>query len=329
MRPQAYLAFETGGTKLIAAVAGADGRLIETAMIERVHHHTAQDSLPRLLDLGQTLIDKFRAQDYEFLAVGFGYGGQFDRAAQRPMQCFHEIGWEDLDAKAAVKQRYGLPVAMENDCKLAALAEAQLGAGRAGQTVFYITIGTGIGGGIVRNGRILDLGDKGEAEIGHMTIDPSGALSCACGKSGCLEAYCSGPGLVDLTKHLARGAAGGHALARQALNDPSFNSKTLFAAWAAGDDFAAQAVNAAAGHLGFALGAMIQLINPDVVVLGGGVATGNAGFIDLIAAATEARVMPNLRGRARFTPTELREQVVSQGAALLARQLVPAPHAPR
>lgn len=323
MRPQAYLAFETGGTKLIAAVAGADGRLIETAMVERVHRHTAQDSLPRLLDLGQSLLDKYRALNHEFRAVGFGYGGQFDRAAQRSMQCFHEDGWENLDAKAAVEQRYSLPVAMENDCKLAALAEAQLGAGRGGQTVFYITIGTGIGGGIVRNGRILDLGDKGEAEIGHMTIDPAGALPCACGKAGCLEAYCSGPGLVNLAKHLARGVGGDPALARQALSDPTFTGKTLFDAWAAGDLFAAQVVHAAAGHLGFALGAMIQLINPDVVVLGGGVATGNAGFIDLIAAATETRVMPNLRGRARFTPTELREQVVCQGAALLARQLTP------
>ncbi|MCX6017024.1 MAG: ROK family protein [Chloroflexi bacterium] len=321
----AFLSFETGGTKLVAAVAGADGRLIDVALIERRHDDDAQQSLPRLLDLGESLLQKHRARGTQFRAVGFGYGGQFDRAANRVMECFHEAGWEDLDVHAIVAARFGLPTVIENDCKLAALAEAQLGAGRGFRTVFYITIGTGIGGGIVHAGHILQLGDKGEAEIGHMTVDPSGALPCACGKRGCLEAYCSGPGLIDLTRYLATKWTGPSPFATTVLGGDRFTGRDLFTAWAATDEFASSVVHTAAAHLGIALGATIQLLNPDVIILGGGVATGNITFLSLIENATAARVMPNLRAadgrlRTRFVTTELREQVVAQGAALLARQ---------
>ena len=323
----AYLSFETGGTKLIAAVAGADGRLIDAVQIDRSHEDSASQSLPRLLDVGEALLLRHRAQGAEFRAVGFGYGGQFDRASNRVMECFHESGWQTLDVHAIVTARFGLPVVIENDCKLAALAEAQLGAGRGFRTVFYITIGTGIGGGIVHAGRILQLGDQGDAEIGHMTVDPSGALPCACGKRGCLEACCSGPGLVDLTQHLAAHWTGASTFADTVRSGKLFSSKHLFAAWHADDAFAAHVVEAAAGHLGVGLGATIQLLNPDVVVLGGGVATGNAAFVERIATAVTARVMPNLRAadgrlRTRFVTTELREQVVAQGAALLAMQQI-------
>jgi len=158
-----------------------------------------------------------------------------------------------------------------------------------------------------------------------MTVDAAGALPCACGKRGCLEAYCSGPGLVDLTRHLAAEWRGESTFASAVRRSERFSGKDLFAARRAGDGFAAHVVDAAAAHLGFALGATIQLLNPDVVVLGGGVATGNDGFVERIADAVAARVMPNLRAadgrlRTRFVTTALREQVVAQGAALLAKQ---------
>lgn len=321
----AYLSFETGGTKLIAAVAGPDGRLVDAVQIERAHTDAAPQSLARLLDVGEQLLQRHRAQGAAFRAVGFGYGGQFDRAANRVMECFHEAGWESLDVHTIVAQRFGLPTFIENDCKLAALAEAQLGAGRGFRTVFYVTIGTGIGGGIVHAGRILQLGDQGEAEVGHMTVDPAGALPCSCGKRGCLEAYCSGPGLVDLTRHLAAAWHGESMFAATVQRGEAFGGRDLFAAWRADDAFAARVVDAAADCLGIGLGAVIQLLNPDVVVLGGGVATGNPAFLERIAAAVAERVMPNLRAvdgrlRTRFVTTELREQVVAQGAALLAMQ---------
>jgi glucokinase len=242
------------------------------------------------------------------------------------MQCFHEDGWESLDVLAELRKRFDLPARIENDCKLAALAEALDGAGRGFGTVFYITIGTGIGGGIVREGRIVDLGGNGEAEIGHMTVefDEAWALPCACGKRGCLEAHCAGPGLRDLARQLAtRDAqrwtddANARAAKQGALDGPA-----LFQAWRSGNAFADAVIQRATTLLGRGLGAMIQIVNPDVVVLGGGVSTGNAGLIELIDRQTRPFIMPNLRDHARFVPTALREDVVAHGAALLARQII-------
>src|SRR5690606_10340857 len=96
----------------------------------------------------------------------------------------------------------GVPAAIENDCKLAALAEAVLGAGRGADTVFYVTIGTGIGGGLVHRGELVALSPLGEAEIGHVIVDPDGP-ECACGNRGCLEALCAGPSLPRLAPGLA------------------------------------------------------------------------------------------------------------------------------
>jgi glucokinase len=322
---QAYLAFETGGTKLIAAVADENGRFLDKRVLRREHHHTATDSLMRILDAGEALLQDFVARGHRFRAIGFGYGGQVDRTRERAMQCFHEDGWESLDVLAELRKRFGLPARIENDCKLAALAEAQDGAGRGFRTVFYITIGTGIGGGIVRDGRILDLGGNGEAEIGHMTVEFDDALTlpCACGKRGCLEAHCSGPGLRGLARHIATrdeqrwpDDAIARAAAQGALDGPA-----LFQAWRAGNAFADVVIQHATGLLGRGLGAMIQIVNPDVVVLGGGVATGNAGLIERIDRQTRPFIMPNLRDHTRFVPTQLREDVVAHGAALLARQV--------
>ncbi len=326
MTSQAYLAFETGGTKLIAAVADENGQFLDRRVLRREHHHTAPVSLARILDAGESLLRDFSARGRSFRAIGFGYGGQVDRTRERAMQCFHEDGWESLDVLAELRRRFGLPARIENDCKLAALAESLDGAGRGFRTVFYITIGTGIGGGIVREGRILDLGGNGEAEIGHMTVefDDAWALPCACGKRGCLEAHCSGPGLRDLARHLAvRDAqrwpddAIAQAAAQGVLDGPA-----LFQAWHAGNAFADTVIQRATALLGRGLGAMIQIVNPDVVVLGGGVSTGNAGLIELIDRQTRPFIMPNLRDHTRFVPTALREDVVAHGAALLARQII-------
>ena len=196
MTNRAYLAFETGGTKLVAAVALADGKLIESRIIARAPSNRASHSLSQLIETAMQLRKGYEACGYGFAGIGFGYGGQVSRSAQRVLRCPHEDGWEDIDVRAELESAFDLPSIIENDCKLAALAEAILGAGRSQPTVFYITIGTGVGGGIVREGKIADFGDSGEAEIGHMVVMTQEGFSCPCGNKGCLETIASGPGLV-------------------------------------------------------------------------------------------------------------------------------------
>lgn len=321
-----YLVFETGGTKLVAGIAGSDLRIGRTEILYRSPQDRAPQSLARLIEAGKKLLREGEHAGTRFRAIGFGFGGTVDRSTGEPHNCLHEEGWEDLNVVETLKAEFQLPVAVENDCKLAALAEAHFGAGRGARTVFYVTLGTGVGGGIVSNGRIQALGDLGEAEIGHVVVAPDGP-PCWCGGRGCVEAVCSGPGMSRLAGWIADESPSLWAtskLRRDTESAEKVSSKQLMAQRQAGDAFAAEVVDRSAGYLATALGAAINLISPQVVVVGGGVGAGNPPFLELVAEKVHPLVVVFFRDRYRIAPSELREQVVTQGAAILAAQHVEA-----
>lgn len=291
-----YLAFETGGAKLVAGLADSDGILLETRVLRRGETDRAADSIARLIVAGRELLGTVTPA-----AIGFGYGGGVDRSSRRPLECFHESGWDEVDPVRLFGEAFQAPVHMENDCKVAALAEALLGAGKGARTVFYITLGTGVGGGLVRDGKIVQLSDHGEAEVGHLLVEPGG-LPCPCGRRGCLEAFCSGPGLEQTAQ-----AAG------LQLSGPD-----LMAAWRQGDPQAGQAIERAADALGVALGSVMTLLAPQAIVVGGGVGSGNPDFVALAAERGTQHCATYFHPFFRTVPAALGEAVVAQGAALLA-----------
>lgn len=291
------LAFESGGTKLVAGIAKQDGTLLETARAARPHTNDAVATLQQLVELGRPLVQRHGAID----AVGFGYGGLVRRQTQSAYLCLHEAGWGEVDAREILASAFGVPVYIENDCKVAALAEARVGAGRGAQSVFYATVGTGVGGGLVSNGVIAAMQDGGECEIGHLPALPGGPL-CGCGGSGCVEAICAGPAMLAL--------ATGHFV----------STPEIFAAWRNGHPAATSLVEFCAGHLARALASVMALLHPDRIVLGGGVASGNPDYVELIARLTKPLVVSYFRESFDLRIAELGESVVTQGAALFAAQ---------
>ena len=319
-----YLVFETGGTKLVAGVAGQDCRILETCILYREHTDRAETSLKRLVAAAHELVEKHTHQGASFRAVGFGFGGVVRRSTRDPYLCLHEDGWEDLKVVETLEREFRLPVVVENDCKLAALAEAHFGAGKGHRTVFYVTLGTGVGGGIVRDGRIQTFSDVGEAEIGHVVVAPDGP-ACPCGNRGCVETVCSGPGVSQLAAWVADqdSSLWSQSSLCDGLNRAEgISSKQIMEAWALGDPFATDVADRAAGYLAQALGAVVNLISPDVVVVGGGLGSGNPRFLSLVSEKLRPQVVSYFCDLYRIVPSELREQVVSQGAAILASQSV-------
>ena len=318
----AYLVFETGGTKLVAGVAGDDCRILETEILYRDEGDRADTSLRRLLEAGRELKAKHEHEGRGFRACGFGFGGYVRRSTRQPFSCLHEDGWDDLQVVKTLETEFGLPVAVENDCKLGALAEAHFGAGKGFGSVFYMTVGTGIGGGFVRDGRIQAMSDVGEAEIGHIVVMPDG-LPCPCGGRGCAEVVCSGPGISQLAAHVAGEDLSGWQASRLAGRFhpvSKVSSKDIMAAWEEGDEFATAVVDRAAAYLSLAVSAAINLLAPEVFVVGGGVGSGNRAFLDLLREYVADRVAPCFRDQYRLVPSALREQVIVQGAAVLAAQ---------
>lgn len=300
-----YLVFETGGTKLVAGVAGPNAKLLEVEVFPRVAEHRGEQSLSRLIAAGQTLRTKYETQGAKFAAIGFGYGGGFDRDTGHPLVCLHEPGWEDIHIAARLEEAFGLPAAVDNDCKVAALGEAHFGAGRGTQSVFYVTLGTGIGGGFVRDGKIVELSPRGECELGHIQVMPQGP-PCVCGGSGCVEALSSGPGM-----HATAGWLNGG-------DNPFADSRAVLKAWRAGDALAAHTVEIAANGLAHGLAAVISLFAPELIVIGGGLGAGNPDYLAIVERRTRPLITPYFREHWRMAVSDLGERVVVQGAAVLA-----------
>ena len=316
-----YLALETGGTKLVAGIAGSDLRIAKTAVVKRAPSNRAGQSFERLIAAAEGLLDQCGELDVNLKSIGFGFGGTVRRSTNSPHLCLHEEGWEDVDVVGELENRFHVPVYVENDCKLAALAEAHFGAGAGAASVFYVTLGTGVGGGYVRNGQILPFGDYGEAEIGHVVVDPEGP-DCCCGGRGCVEALCSGPGLSRLCERLANEHARewkASTLSARASTG-RIASKHIVEAWASGDLFAGRVIEYSMERLARAVAAAVNLLVPERVVVGGGLGTSSPRLLELLRERTEPLVVHYFRRSFSIVPSGLRETVVTQGAAIFAAQ---------
>ena len=294
------LALESGGTKLVAAAADCRGNLLQLVRRYRARDQNASGTLAALCEMGKQLARSHGSVE----AVGYGFGGTVRRSDGHPGPCFHESGWDRVDAPAFLTEHLGAPVFIENDCNMAALAEAHFGVGCLKGTLFYATLGTGIGGGVTHDGALLQSGPMGEAEIGHIVVEANGNR-CACGNRGCLETYCAGPGLSELATR---------------MTGRDLDTRTLMEQYRAGAPHASLVVEQAAEYLARVFGMVINLLAPHVIVLGGGVMTDNLPFLNLIANRSRPYTFPLFRGTNRFLLSTLGDNAVCQGAAVYAIQ---------
>jgi glucokinase len=214
----------------------------------------------------------------------------------------HLPHWTDFPVAERVASALGLPVRVENDANCAAWAEHQLGAARGARTSITVTVGTGVGCGIVLDGRLYRGAHGGAGEVGHLPIGPLGS-GCTCGVEGCAEPWMSGEGLGLA----ARGAGLG-----------AIDASELFALAERGNRVARSLVERLADRLGAALASAIHVIDPEVVVLGGGVSAAGAPLVRALAPALDRYVMTSHRGRQRVELAALGERAGAIGAALLA-----------
>jgi glucokinase len=295
------LCLESGGTKLVAALADECAELQERRIEMREPGQTAETTLRQLMKMGKGL-----SQGLELTGVSLGFGGTVDRTKASPTLCYHENGWDQINAHEFLAEAFRVPVFIENDCNLAALAEFRFGAPEPVETLLYVTVGTGIGGGVVHRGKLVELGNLGEAEIGHIVVDAEGP-ECPCGNHGCLETLCSGPGLENLALRVA---------------GKRIPAKRIMADFKAGDVLSDRICSAAAKYMAEALAPAINLLSPDTIIFGGGVMSENEKYLSKIRYETLLKVFPPFRPACseRFLLTSLRESVVCQGAATFAVQ---------
>jgi glucokinase len=262
--PQA-VGIDIGGTKIAAGVVTGDGRILDRTRIP-----TPPDDEAATLAALLAVVDQLRARNPGVEAIGLGAAGLVEWPGGNARWAPHNT-YRRLELRRLLHERTGLPTVVDNDANAAAWAASRFGAGSGGDDLVLVTVGTGIGGGLVLDGRLYH-GEHGFAgELGHMIVDPDGDR-CACGNHGCLEAMASGSTLGRLGREAATVDPGGRLAALAAQAGGPVTGEVVFAAATEGDT-AALALFERIGHwLGIGIASLVTIFDPDLVVVGGGVA---------------------------------------------------------
>ncbi|HEY0122702.1 MAG TPA: ROK family protein [Rhizobium sp.] len=305
------LAFDLGGTELRAALVDKEGNLLSFSAVP-TQAAAGPDAVIRQMEL---LAAAVLAETPDLLPVGIGIGspGPLDPEAGVVIAAPSLTGWHEVPLAGILSSRFQLPVRLENDANAAALGEWRYGAGRGARSIVFVTVSTGIGGGVIADGRTLH-GRRGlAAEIGHMTITSEGER-CFCGAVGCFEAVASGTALGRRATARTRQSDGSMLRALSANADVT--GRHVVDAARNGDALALELLNAEARWLGIGFTNLLHLYSPDILVMGGGISHGFDLLYDTMIATVHDRAMPAYRG-VPIVPARLGRHAGLIGAASL------------
>ncbi|MBI4972006.1 MAG: ROK family protein [Candidatus Omnitrophica bacterium] len=293
-----FLGIDIGGTKIAVVVADRHGHILKSVEFPVLHHRKPQVAIQELVRDIQVLI-----KTKKISAIGIGTPGPVNPESGKIPWSPNLPGWEGLAICRIMKQNFRVPVFIENDANAAALCEKHFGWGRGKKNLVYITISTGVGGGLILNGELYCGSGFNGGEIGHVTVVPNGNL-CRCGKHGCLEAHSSGTAIAKAAKQTS--------------------AKLVKEAAARGDKLAVKVLTDAGRVLGIAVGNLLNLLNPELIVLGGGVMKGPEKGIGIFwRAMMQSAKKESWSGpfkKCRIIKTKFRDHVGALGAAALAME---------
>lgn len=254
------------------------------------------------------------------LGMGIGSPGPLDRKTGTVLET-PNLGWKGLPLRDLLSRAAGLPATLDNDANCATYGEWWLGAGRGARVLVGLTLGTGIGGGLVLNGE-LQRGVSGAAgEFGHMTIDSTGRR-CKCGNYGCLEAYASGPAIASRALEGIR--AGIPTMLLELVGDclEEITAATVYEAAVKGDPFAVEVMAETARFLGVGVANLVNALNPDVVVIAGGVTRSGEYLFGPLEREVRRRAFPSAVAACRIVPAGLGEVAGVVGAVAVFKKEV-------
>ena len=299
---------DLGGTKISVGAMPDDGsRTIGVRSSPTRAELGPEAVVDRMVEMIETTIALTMAEEGvgrdAFLGVGVGAPGPFDRE-RGIVVVAPNLGWRNLPLRDRIAQRVGLPAALDNDANCATLGEWWTGAARGARHVVGITLGTGIGGGLILDGRLYRGASNVAGEVGHTTIETQGRR-CACGNYGCLEAYASGPNIAQRARE-AIGSGEASALTEMVDGDlAAITAQTVYDANDRGDLLAREVVRETARFLGAGVANLLNVFNPDVVVLAGGVARAGPALFEPLRAEVRRRAFRPAVDACRIVPGTL------------------------
>jgi glucokinase len=299
-----FMGIEIGGTKIQVFITDEDHKIIERDKFfvkEKEASYITKNLNERL---------KAACQKYNIDAIGVGFGGPIDFQTGVVKTSHHINGWRDFPLAEWISEETGAPVSVDNDANTAALAEACLGSAMDFSRVFYVTMGSGVGGGLIIDGKIYHGNKPTEVEIGHIRLDKSGAI---------LEESCSGWAVDKKIRNYIR-ANPDTTLAGLIDTKEGGEARYLVEAIQGGDSGAIQLLQDTADDLAFGLSHAVHLFNPEIIILGGGLSFLGFTYIDMINERLSGYIMKAMNPP-EIRPAGLGEDVVCLGASLLAKDI--------
>lgn len=303
-------AADLGGTHLRGALVDERGN-IHVQLKQETPKGDSPDCIVNALVDAATECER-RLGNQHFRASSILVPGTLDSNAEVVVQAPNLDSLNQFALKAVLEDRFHLPVILENDANAAAVGEMWLGAARGAKNVICVTLGTGVGGGIILDGKLCRGADGSAGEIGHATVDPFHGPKCKCGNFGCLEMYASATAIVRMTnealEHHPQSSLQGELLTADAIYDAA----------KAGDELAIETFDKVGDYLGVALANLMNLLGPEVIVIGGGVANAWDLFEPNMLKQVRSRAFPSLVRTVKIKPAECGDNAGLLGAAQLA-----------
>lgn len=311
------IGIDLGGTTIKFAIVTLDGEVQQKWSIETNILENGKHIVPEIIESINHRIELYGMSKGDFVGIGMGTPGSVDIDKGTVIGAYN-LNWTTLQlVKQQIEAAIGIPFTLDNDANVAALGEGWKGAGENDPNVVFVTLGTGVGGGIIAEGQLLH-GNAGCAgEIGHVTVDPEG-FECTCGKRGCLETVSSATGVVRLARKLSEEYAGDSKLKQMIDDGQDVSSKDVFELAEAEDAFALRVVDRVCFYLGLALGNVGNTLNPASIVIGGGVSAAGEFLRSRVDNYFSEFTFPQVRNSTQIKLAQLGNEAGVIGAASLA-----------
>ncbi len=307
------IGIDLGGTNVRAGVVTEDGQVISSCGHPTEVSKGQEHSIRQIVRTAEEAVERAGISRQDISAVGIGSPGPLDPFNGLVLSPVNFPTWGTVPLAQILSDAFhGVPTALDNDANVVAYGENWLGAGRDTANFLCITLGTGVGGGVVCEGKLLHGSDGNAAEIGHISIDYNGPR-CNCGGIGCLELYCSATAIARRTR-----AAMEAENPKTLLTENEVTAQTIADAANAGDEFARRMYDETGFFLGMGIVSAVALFNSEIVAVGGGMARAGDLIFEPARRTFHEFGFPSLRGRLRIEPMRLGDNAAILGAARLA-----------
>lgn len=315
------LAFDLGGTKIAFGVVAENGEVLGSDKIETLAKQGPAQAIQRVNLAAQSLLQKLNIKPQELIGIGIASPGPLDISKGCVDGSPNLPGWTGYSIEQGLSSFFNLPARIDNDANAAALGEYKFGAGKNKKNMVYITVSTGIGGGVIVDGRLMRGANGNAAELGHLTLNINGP-ACPCGANGCFEMYASGTAIARRTREAIQAGAPSQIL-RLAGSLEKITTHHILAALQKEDELAKKIWNETTEYLGRGLAVVINTFNPELIVVGGGVTAAGELLFNPVREKALRYAFPRLAAVCSIVPAGLGSNVGVVGAAACAFEATP------